>query len=63
EQLEQAACPLAELPFEALVAATRFANAAAALCVTRVGAAPAIPHRADIDVLLSDSAQFREAAS
>jgi ribokinase len=43
---------LAHLPFPALVAAAQFANAAAALCVTRVGAAPSIPHRHEIENLL-----------
>lgn len=45
--------PLAEVPFDALVGATRFANAAAALCVSRTGAAPSIPHRHEIEQLLA----------
>ncbi len=32
--------------------AVQFANAAAALCVTRLGAQPSIPHRSDIDAFL-----------
>lgn len=34
-------------------AALRFANATAALSVTRAGAAPSMPDRADIDALLA----------
>jgi ribokinase len=37
----------------ALDAAARFANAAAALTVTRVGAQPSIPHRKDVDAFLA----------
>ena len=35
----------------ALEGAVRFANAAAALCVTKPGAADSVPHRADVDAL------------
>jgi ribokinase len=35
-----------------LVAAARFANAAAALSATRRGAQPSMPSRADVDALL-----------
>lgn len=45
-------CPLSQLPFDWVVEAARFANAAAAVCVTRAGAYPAIPTREEIDALL-----------
>lgn len=38
-----------------LDAACRFANHAAALSVTRLGAQAAVPHRADVDLFLADS--------
>jgi len=44
---------LGELPFDRLVDAVRFANAAAAICVTRPGACPSIPRRDDIIALLA----------
>jgi ribokinase len=40
-----------------LDAATRFANAAAALSVTRMGAQPSIPRRAEIDAFLARSSR------
>jgi ribokinase len=43
---------LAELGREGIVAAARFANAGAAVSVTRAGTAPAMPQRAEIDKLL-----------
>lgn len=38
---------------KALSDAVRFANAAAALCVTKPGAADSVPYRADVDALLA----------
>lgn len=52
EAMESANVGLAGLAFDALVHAVRFANAAAALCVTRPGAYPAIPLRAEIDTMM-----------
>lgn len=63
EALEAADGALADLPFDALVKATHFGNAAAALCVSRAGAAPSIPWRQEIDALLVSQSTIREAAS
>ena len=63
EALESHRGTLASLPFAALCDAARFANAAAALCVTRPGAAPAIPARPEIDALLQETAHLSQAAS
>jgi ribokinase len=38
---------------KSLVDAIRFANATAALCVTRPGTAPSMPQRAEVDALLT----------
>ena len=46
------ATALAELGPDEIVRAARFANAGAALSVTRAGTAPAMPRRAEIDALL-----------
>ena len=40
---------------KSLEEAVRFANATAALCVTKAGAADSTPHRADVDALLATS--------
>lgn len=53
EARDATSCPLDELPFEVLVQAAEFANAAAALCVTREGAAPSIPDRTRINQMLA----------
>ncbi len=47
------AAGLAEFGREAIGRAARFANAAAALSVTKPGTAPAMPARAEIDALLA----------
>jgi ribokinase len=43
--------------------ALRFANAAAALCVTRPGAQPSLPHRAEIEAFLAASGSHRQSPS
>ena len=47
------AAALAELGVEKIERAARFANAGAALSVTKAGTAPAMPKRAEIDALLA----------
>ncbi|MEE2832844.1 MAG: ribokinase [Candidatus Latescibacterota bacterium] len=47
------ALPLTDLPFDVLVDAARFANAAAAICVTRPGACESIPTREEITARLA----------
>ncbi len=44
---------LADLPFDTLIEAVHFANAAAAICVTRPGACESIPTRDQINALLA----------
>jgi len=53
EAVERCGQGLMDLPFEALAGALDLANAAAALCVTRAGAYPSIPERADIDAFMT----------
>ena len=53
ERLLPPAKSLVELPFDMLVEAGHFANAAAAICVTRPGACESIPTRDQIDALLA----------
>ncbi len=55
EALETHTRPLVDLPFAALVDAVLFANAAAAICVTRPGACPSIPQRDEITALLASA--------
>ena len=50
------AAALAEFGGQEIERAARFANAGAALSVTRPGTAPAMPHRAEIDALLAGRA-------
>jgi ribokinase len=58
EAMETHSLSLAGLPFGVLADAVHFANAAAAICVTRPGACPSIPLREEIDaMLLSATAQ------
>ena len=53
EAQEMGNAPLDRLPFETVVEAAHFANAAAAICVTRPGACPSIPTRRDVAHLRS----------
>lgn len=62
EARETDALPLTDLPFDALVDAARFANAAAAICVTRAGACGSIPTRPEITTQLA-SGTYRESLS
>jgi ribokinase len=55
------ACALAE--GQSPLAAARFGCATGALSVTRVGTAPAMPHRAEIDALLSDRSANRQVSA
>jgi ribokinase len=52
--MDQRGVAFGDLALEDLAGALDLANAAAALCVTRPGAYPSIPERADIDAFMRD---------